>query len=788
MRETLLDVSQSERPTPRGSARTFGGRYRVLSKLGEGGMGAVFQVVDLELDEEVALKVLHSAYAETEGALERFRREVKLARRVTHPNVARVYDLGAAEGVRFLTMELIIGESLAEHLQTRERLPLPDALRIVEDIARGLAVAHAAGVVHRDLKPDNILLDARARSELGAERVVLTDFGIAVLAAGIGASADATSELVGTPEFMAPEQVEGLEPDGRADVYSLGVVLFHLLTRRFPFDGASPYLVAAAKLANNAPKLRSLDKTVPEPVANLADAMLARFREARPDMLRVLETIEMLRGAARPYDLVHRPITERFRDRRGGLLVVRPFDAPDVASAPLARNLSNAVGDALSRLPGARVVPPVTVRAANTKPGLDAIEIGRRFSGTHVVEGSAETEGGRTRVRVRAIDLATGLQVWAAKFESAGPRLPLEDEVCRAAVDALAAILPSDEAPPPSPDDADRALPPEARALYGRGVAAAREYGDHIERGVEALREANQLAPNNPYVMSALGAALVRLWSFSGKSPLLVEAEEWSLRALATGTRIGETFATIGVLRLHQGQLRAGVDAFREACARSPLLSEPHSYLGRLMSESGNLEAATRRLERAVELDPGDHHARAELARIAAMQQEWDRADAILDEAASAAPHASGILLATKVRFTVWRNEPSKLASAVDAFESRRDDPSLRYVVRMVLPLWRALANRESLAEDDPRLEVLREAARDGSLRLTMFWYQLLAEIGGVAGHVDSALEAIEAAAMRTLIDVHWLNRCPALEPLRADVRMSRARAAVAARAAALWR
>src|SRR5262249_35773500 len=151
-------------------------------------------------------------------------------------------------------------------------------------------------------------------------------------------------------------------------------------------------------------------------------------------------------------------------------------------------------------------------------------------------------------------------------------------------------------------------------------------------RGIALLRQAEAIAPSDPFIASALGAALVKHWSFKNDRALLGQAEEYSLRALATNPHIGETFNTIGVLRLHQGELRAAVRAFEEAAARSPRLAEPHSYIGRLLAESGKLPEAEARLNQALRLDPKDYYAASELSRIAALNGDWDRADALLEE------------------------------------------------------------------------------------------------------------------------------------------------------------
>ena len=603
-----------------------------------------------------------------------------------------------------------------------------------------------------------------------------------------------TEGIIGTPEYMAPEQVEGLELDGRADVYALGVMLFEMLAGRLPFEGPTAYIVAALRLTTAPPKLSAIVSELPEPVGTLVEQMLERARETRPDMLQVVDTIDALRGGGKA---AHGPVgrgrstVQPLSLRSVVTVAIAPFVTSDEASSEFGAAVVESVADALAGVRGLRVIPSSTVRKALASSEADAlaVAVGAHAAASLVVEGSVRVAGDRTRIRARIVQVATGVQVWGAKFDDAtSAALAPEDEVARATRDAITREVLSGAA---GVEDAavvvdDGPADPAARAVYEKGVDAAREFGDHIERAIEHLREANGLAPNDPHIMSALGAALVRQWSFGGSSAVLSEAEDWSLRALATGTRIGQTFNTIGVLRLHQGELRAAVDAFREASARSPRLAEPSSYLGRLLSESGHVEEAARRLGRAVELDPTDHHALSELARLAAMDGDWVRTNTILDQAATG--RAEAIVRATKARFMVWRRDPASLAAAVADVEARSSDPGLRVVVRLLLPVWRALANGEIITGDDARLAALEDAAAGTSMRLTMFWYQLLAEVHAVCGHEDAALEAIEAASMRTLIDVLWIDRCPALRDIRGNARLSRARATVAARAATLWR
>ncbi len=256
--------------SPRGwLGSTVGGRYEVLALLGTGGMGAVFRARDTELEETVALKVLRRDLVEVPGVVERFRREVKLARRVTHRNVARMFDIGEHNGEKFLTMELVEGEALSERIR-REVLPLGEAVHISLSIAEGLAAAHAAGVVHRDLKPENVLI---ARDG----RVVITDFGIARAHGGAGDALHTIGSAVGTPAYMAPEQIEpDQDVDARADIYAFGAVMFELFTGRRAWPGEAAIAVAAARLLQPPPDPLGVRPDLPPAYAQIIMRCLAR--------------------------------------------------------------------------------------------------------------------------------------------------------------------------------------------------------------------------------------------------------------------------------------------------------------------------------------------------------------------------------------------------------------------------------------------------------------------------------------------------------------------------------
>src|ERR1700726_4348299 len=199
--------------------RLVASRYRIIALLGKGGMGEVYRADDLTLGQAVALKFLPDGAARDEGLVERFRNEVRMARRVSHPNVCRVYDVGEVDGQTFFTMEYVDGEDLASLLRRIGRLPPDKALDIARHLCAGLAAAHSKGVLHRDLKPANIMLDGRGQ-------VVITDFGLA----GVADQIQGNEVRSGTPAYMAPEQLAGKEVSTRSDIYSLGLVLYEVFT------------------------------------------------------------------------------------------------------------------------------------------------------------------------------------------------------------------------------------------------------------------------------------------------------------------------------------------------------------------------------------------------------------------------------------------------------------------------------------------------------------------------------------------------------------------------------
>ncbi|TDI46078.1 MAG: tetratricopeptide repeat protein [Acidobacteria bacterium] len=232
----------------------FGNRYQILEKVGEGGMGRVYKALDLELDRPVALKTIRPEKGKSREVLERFKQELILARKITHKNVIRIYDLGESDGMKFFTMELIEGENLRETLQKRKKIPVKECLSLMTQILSGLGEAHRQGVVHRDLKPQNIMVDQE-------DVVRIMDFGIARTADS--ATMTGTGEMMGTPDYISPEQVKGDTADAKSDLYACGVILFELLTGETPFKGDTPIAKIVARLQVKPPSPRDKNSEIP---------------------------------------------------------------------------------------------------------------------------------------------------------------------------------------------------------------------------------------------------------------------------------------------------------------------------------------------------------------------------------------------------------------------------------------------------------------------------------------------------------------------------------------------
>jgi len=251
---------------------TIADRYEIIEELGRGGMGNVYRVVDKKINEEIALKLLHPVIAAEEKTIERFKNELILARRITHKNVCRMYDLNEEEGTPYITMEYVRGEDLKSIIRMTGQLSVGRAISIAKQICEGLAEAHRLGVLHRDLKSRNIMVDKEGNARI-------MDFGIARSLKAEGITGDGI--MIGTPEYMSPEQTKGEETDERSDIYSLGVMIFEMLTGKLPFDGDTSLAIALKQQIEEPPDPQDFNAQIPDELSAVIRKCMEKEKEKR---------------------------------------------------------------------------------------------------------------------------------------------------------------------------------------------------------------------------------------------------------------------------------------------------------------------------------------------------------------------------------------------------------------------------------------------------------------------------------------------------------------------------
>ena len=741
-------------------------RYEILGLIGVGGMGSVYRARDRELEELVALKVLRKDLVSTPGILDRFRREVKLARRVTHHNVARVFDIGEHQGDKFLTMELVDGESLGALAAREGALPIARVVELASGICAGLMSAHAAGVVHRDLKPDNVLI-----AEGG--RIVLTDFGIARAFTDLGAGST-MGLLVGTPAYMAPEQVEGHHDiDARADIYALGGVLYELLTGRRAWPGESPLAVAAARLMADPPDPRRVCPAIPDAMSALVLRCLARRRE---DRFASVEAIVAALGAitwsslpvvqpTTPDDLATAITGVQAAPRAEKTVAVLPFrNAGPADDEYLAAELTDDLIDSLSMTRGLKVRSRGVV-LGYTGGAQDPREIGRDLGVQVVVEGSVRRARGSVRISARLISVADGFQLWAKRFDRPEQDvLSINDDAARAIAEALTLDreAPAREAP----------SSPEAVDLYLRARHEYRKFWhEDQDRALALFAQAEALAPGDPMILSGKALALSRRSFFTGRG--VDEARAAAEQAVAASSTLAEARLALGSVLLQQGQWTSAVRELRQALSRGPGLAEAHAAAGRVLMEVGDIDEAVRRLEAAIGLDARAPLAAEALVRCHALRGEWARVDELLRTTINAREDSA--FWTTRARMFTWRRDQAGAQKLLD--ELMAFDPTL-LVAKMMLSI---IAHQRMPSEVRDQQIIAVESV--GGLRRRTFFMQMEAETNAFLGHLEATFVSMKRCADAGLIDLGWMDHCPLLDVVRTDPRFPEVRAMVKRRA-----
>ncbi|TMQ10186.1 MAG: hypothetical protein E6J91_27570 [Deltaproteobacteria bacterium] len=790
--DTIANLSSSDGAAvaaPFDDSGLVAGRYRIVRWLGAGAMGRVYEALDTELDERVALKVLRSGLSD--DAIERFRREVKLTRRIQHRNVARMFDIGEHRADRFLTMELIDGAALTRELGAA--MPWRRLRGLAIQLCAGLAAAHEAGVIHRDLKPDNVMIERRT------DRVVITDFGIARSGDEVGVTQ--VGALIGTPRYMAPEQLAGEEIDQRADVFALGVMLYELATGARPWSGDNAIAIAVAQATQPA---RPLTGRLPAGLVEVIEGCIRVDRAERPASAVVVgEAIASGAGLAAadddeddaaptrrrmaprttlpgvgpsaaptaPTALGTSPATSRPTAPIGTLPTVVTADAAPrtlavartaVAVLPvacaagdedLADGLLDDLVDTLSSTGTLRVRPAGVVRS---HAGVDPRELGRALEVDHVVVASLRRAPGGLRIAARLISVADGFQIWAHRSECREAEiLATAEHLGRGIATALSARAAA----------AERPTDPRAVDLYLRARAELRRFwGSHVQTAADLLEQAVDLAPSSPPILGAFAYAAVQAWIMRGDPDLLPRAYQAVERGLAGGH--GEAFLAASTLRLNQGDLEAAAAALGTALVRAPMSAQTHETAGRILIELGATAEGRHHLETALALDPGRAGViGADLGRLDALEGNWPAAEARCRQLLADADPSVGLLGATlESRLAGWRGDRAATAAAAARFAARSEQAA-----HLLALFQQASATGEIDVAQWTALEQ-RLSRRDRPHRMQLIGLQLMSEHSLLLGHHDLGLRALGRATDAGLIDITWLRGCPLFHQVAGDL------------------
>jgi TolB-like protein len=722
------------------------GRYAIERELGEGGMALVFLARDLRHDRRVALKVLRPEISAEIGA-ERFLREIKMAAGLTHPHILPVYDSGQADGLLFYVMPNMEGRSLRERLDGERQLPIDEALRITREVASALDYAHRQRVVHRDIKPENILFHEG--------NSMVADFGIGKALTG-AAGVTQAGLAIGTPAYMSPEQAGGEDIDGRSDIYSLGCVLYEMLSGEVPFTGPTPQAIMSKRFLSPVPHVKAM-RDVPDGLDAVVTRSLARSPVDR------FQTSAEFAAALRPATATHRtpPGAERSAPAAKAVAVLPLANmSADPENEYFSDGMTEEIIGALSKVPGLQVASRTSCFAFKGKE-VDIKQVGEKLGVGTVLTGSVRKVGNRIRITTQLVNVESGYHLWSETYDrQLEDVFAIQDEISRAIVEALKIRLAGDAAQVAAPT---KNL--EAYTLYLKGRFFANRVTEAgLHKGLEFFQHALLLDPGYAQAYAGIADCWCNLADdWVAPEEAYPRAKAAATRALQRDPDLAEAITSIGkVLCWHEWDFAGAASQLERAVAMSPNYAEAHFVLGTALPAVGRLGEAVDELKKAMSLDPLSPDHSGWLSRFQLYARDF--------AGAIAQARKTIELDENYVRAYLYIGSAYLGQGEYDkALEWFRRGQSLEKSVRSydaLIVLALAKLGRNDEAEEI--LTRLEEESKRQYIRS-----EILAMGYAAVGELDKAFASLERAFEARSAGLIYLHVDPGYQPLRADPRFS---------------
>jgi len=623
----------------------LGGRYEILALLGEGGMGAVYKAKDREVERVVALKLIRPEMASNPAILARFKQELMTAHQVTHKNVIRIYDLSEADGVKFITMEFVEGSDLRQLYRDQGKLPPDEAVDIIRQVCMALDAAHSAGIIHRDLKPQNIMRDKTGR-------ILVMDFGLARSVQSEGMTQ--TGALLGTIEYMSPEQAMGKTLDQRSDLFAVGLIFYELLSGKMPFKAETAMASLLMRNQERAVPLADIDATVPAGLSDIVSRCLERDLDRRyPSAAEIIADLDAWQGK-RPVMasiimqapkqprvipwkwvapagtallaaliLLAIPGTRRLIFRAptavGGASIVNPglpalAQGKYVAVMPfrvlgdpssigyIADGLGEALSAKLFQLKDVHLTSADAARKLD--PNLPLPQLAKKLGANMIVQGTVQGTGDQLKITVKLENVPENKTLWNEEFPGvSGDLLALEDRISGKLVTKMGATAGDLGIADASAHPTDNA---DAYDLYLRGKNAMRGQFDakNFQTAIDYFNQSLKKDPNFALAYTGLANASLRMYSVKKEASWSEKALTAARRAAELNDNLPEAHMTLGTVYRSLGQNSQAIVELKRGLTLAPNSDEAYRRLGNAYAAIGQKDLAIEALVKAVEINP----------------------------------------------------------------------------------------------------------------------------------------------------------------------------------------